>query len=324
MNMKPTLPQLSLLYCSLLLLCAGCTTPDLKPFAGTTATLKQAVVQSQKIIRAEVGGVADAPNLTNPAQVMADNGKISGLFDKRRAFMEAMVAYSDSLASVADAGENSRANAQSLGDSVKQLASAAGAYGDAVGAGTDIMVKIYALAAEAWAVHTLREATAKVDPAVQSVAVVIQMDMTNVIAILQTVKEEANASIKFPHREENVQRNRALSKRNELLSELADALGATNMIEQVAVYNRRVAELDKTLQSMDEWYLPMQKQIAENNQRIADEVDIANNTIQGFEEWAKVHAGLKKSLQENRQPNVRELASTVLEINDEIEKLKKR
>jgi hypothetical protein len=323
MNLKWTLQKPALIGCSLLLLCAGCSTPDLKPFADTTATLRQAVVQSQKIVRAEVNEVTNAPNLQNPGKIAVDNEKISALFDKRKAFMEAMVAYSDSLASVADAGQNSQANAQALGDSVKQLASAAGPYGDAVGAGTDIMVKIYKLAAEAWAVHTLREATTKVNPAIQSAAVIIQMDMTNVIAILLSVKEEANAALKYPHHEEIALRNRAVNQRNDLLTQLSDALGATNSIERVAAYNRQAVELDKVLSRMDEWYLPMQKQIAENNRRIADEVDIADNTIQGFQQWAKVHAGLKKSLDENRQPNVRELVSTVLEINDEIEKLKK-
>lgn len=323
MNPRQSLKRTALAYSILLLICAGCSTPDLKPFADTTASLRQAVVQSQKIVRAEVGDVADAPNLPNPAMVAVDNERICGLFDRRKAFMEAMVNYSDSLAAVADAGQNAEANAQALGDSVKQLASAAGPYGNAVGAGNDIMVQIYKLAAEAWSVHTLREATAKVDPAVQSAAVIIQMDMTNVVAILLSVKEEANAALKYPHHDESVQRNRALLKRNELLSDLTDALGATNAIERVAAYNRQAAELDKVLQRMDEWYLPMQKQIAENNQRIAGEVDVANNTIHGFQQWAKVHADLKKSLADNRQPNVRELVSTILEINDEIEKLKK-
>jgi hypothetical protein len=323
MNIKYPLSKPALAYCGWLLLCAGCSTPDLKPFADTTASLRQAVVQSQKIVRAEVGEVADAPNLPNPTVIAVDNEKISRLFDKRKAFMAAMVAYSDSLAAVADAGQNSRANAQALGDSVKQLASAAGPYGDAVGAGSDIMGKIYTLAAEAWAVHTLREATTKADPAIQSAAVIIQMDMKNVVAILQSVKEEANASLKYPHHEENIQRLRAMNKRTELMTELSDALGSTNMIERVAAYNRQAAELDKVLERMDAWYLPLQKQIAENNQRINGEVDIANNTIHGFQQWAKVHADLKKSLEENRQPNVRELVSTVLEINEEIEQLKK-
>ncbi len=323
MNNKQTLKRTALAYFSLLLLCAGCSTPDLKPFADTTASLRQAVVQSQKIVRTEVDDVANAPNLPDLSMVAVDNEKISGLFDKRKAFMEAMVNYSDSLAAVAEAGQNAEANAQALGDSVKQLASAAGTYGDAVGAGSDIMVKIYKLAAEAWAVHTLREATAKADPAIQSAAVIIQMDMTNVVAILLSVKEEANAALKYPHHDENVQRNRALNKRNELMNELADALGATNMIERVAAYNRQAAELDKVLQRMDEWYLPMQTQIAGNNRRIAGELDIANNTIHGFQQWARVHADLKTSLEENRQPNVRELVSTILEINEEIEKLKK-
>jgi len=67
----------------------------------------------------------------------------------------------------------------------------------------------------------------------------------------------------------------------------------------------------------------MLQTIAENDQRFASEEEIVQNTIQGFLQLAKIHADLKDSLAENRQPNMRELVSTVLEIKDEIEQLKK-
>ena len=307
----------------LLALASGCTTPDLKPFADSTASLHQAVVQSQKIVRTEIAGVTNAPNLSDPAKIIADNKAISEMFDKRKAFTAALVGYSDSLAAVADAGKNGQANAQALGDSVKTLAQTAGPYGDAVGAASDMVAKVYGLAAQAWAVHTLKEATAKVDPAIQAGAEFIRMDMTNVLAILKSANYEANAAVKSPHHEEMNLFIRASNSRGELASELSDALNATNWVERLAAYNREAGELDKALNRMNEWRAPMLQTIAENDQRFASEEEIVQNTIQGFLQLAKIHADLKDSLAENRQPNMRELVSTVLEIKDEIEQLKK-
>src|SRR4051812_43160832 len=99
---------------ALLLLIAliGCQTPDLKPFADSTANLHQSIIRSQDIVRSELQGL-------RASHVFEDEGKLSEAektftkaFAQRIAFMVAVVNYSDSLAAVADAGENGQAGAQ--------------------------------------------------------------------------------------------------------------------------------------------------------------------------------------------------------------------
>lgn len=322
--MKKTITPILLASGLFLALLTGCQTPDLRPLADSTVSLHQAVVQSQKIVKSEIAAVAEAPNLQNPAKIASYNKAISDILEIRKAFTAALVAYSDSLAAVADAGKNGKANAQALGDSVKQLASAAGPYGAAVGAASDIVTKVYGLAAQAWAVHSLKESVSKVDPAIQAGAEFVRMDMTNVLAILKSANEEANAAAKYPHHNEMVLYNQTAKKRDALSAELTTALAdTTNWVQLTTAYNQKAAELDKALNRMNEWHTPLMAAIAENNKRFSSEEDIVLNTIQGFQQLAKVHADLKKSLDENTQPNVRELVSTVLEIKDEIEKLKK-
>ncbi|MEI9866695.1 MAG: hypothetical protein WDN00_19505 [Limisphaerales bacterium] len=231
--------------------------------------------------------------------------------------------YSDSLASVADAAKNGQANAQALGDSVKKLASAAGPYGDAVGASSTIVSQVYGLAVQAWAVHDLKQAVSKVDPVIQAGTLFLQMDMTNVIDILDFSKGEAVNQINTKHETDIHYYELAADKRDKLNTELDAALGSTNITAELSAYDAKAAELDKVLARYKEAYGSWKQSIADSNARFDSEIEIAKKTIEGFQQLAKVHTDLKKALDENRQVNVRELVSTVLEIKDEIEKLKK-
>jgi hypothetical protein len=323
MKMSITTPKYAWAYGGLLLLCAGCTTPDLKPFADSTAGLHQAVTQSQGIIRSEISGIEQAGNLAHPDQVAAAKDKLIKAFDARIAFMGAVVNYSDSLAAVADAGKNGQANAKALGDSLQQLADMAGPYGMAVGAGTEIMSQIYGLIAQARAAHSLREATTKMDPAIQKAAELVQMDMTNVLNVLKAGEPELNTAIQSPFLDDMILRNKLAKIRRDEVAKISSNITANNSLELMTEYNQKITEVDKMMDRMDKWYLPLRAQQAQNSQRFATEEDFVNNTIRGFQQWAKVHADLAKALRDDRQPNIRELLSTVLEIKTEIENFKK-
>src|SRR4030095_11041267 len=181
--MKKHLPCLVVVSLVLATL-TGCQTPDLKPFADSTANLDQAVVRSQDIVRSEFHELRTRNVLTNEDALINAEKTFTNAFAQRIAFMEAVVNYSDSLAAVADAGKNGQANAQALGDSVKALADAAGSYGAAVGVAADVFAKIFGVAAQAWAVHSLKEATSKADPFIAYGAEILQKDMNNIADIL--------------------------------------------------------------------------------------------------------------------------------------------
>lgn len=304
------------------LLLGGCTTPDLKPFADSTASLHHAMTQSQSIIRSEIGNIQQAGELTHPDKVAAAKASLDKAFDARVAFMVAVVNYSDSLAAVAAAGNSGRTNMQALGKSIEQLANMAGPYGAAVAGGTEIASQVYQLISQAVAVHTLRQATTKMDPGIQRAAVLMAMDMTNVRNILIAGDGELSAALKNPYLDDLALRNRLRSIRQTEVEQIHENLDTNNYLDKLTEYSQKLGKLDDLLTQMDKWYLPLQAQQAQNHQRFAMEEDLVNHTIQGFQQWAKADADLTKALQDNRQPNISELVNTVLEIKTEIETLK--
>lgn len=310
-------------FAGLALLLGGCTTPDLKPFADSTASLHQAMTQSKTIISSELNNIEQAPGFEPKDKVEAVRKKLDAAFDTRIAFMAAVASYSDSLAAVAAAGKNGQADAKALGDSLQQLADMAGPYGAAVGGGAEIASQIYGLIAEARAAHSLREITAKMDPAIQKAAVLMQMDMANASGILKNGVFELNDVIQTPYQPDVILRNHLNRFSDLAASEIPEDYTATNYPDKLVTYNQKMVEVDKMMERIDKWYLPLQAQETQNLQRFATETDLVNSTIRGFQQWAKAHADVVKALQDNRQPNIGELVSTVLEIKTEIENLKK-
>jgi len=188
---------------------------------------------------------------------------------------------------------------------------------------TEIASQVYQLISEARAVHTLRETTSKMDPGIQKAAVLMGMDMTNVFNVLVTGEQELSAAIKAPYASDLILRNHLTHIRRDEVEQINNNFGTNNYLEKLTEYNQKLAKVDEVLTQMDKWYIPLQAQKAQNSQRFATEEDLVNNTIRGFQQWAKAHADLTKALQDNRQPNISELVSTVLEIKTEIENLKK-
>jgi hypothetical protein len=315
---------LGLILASLLLAAlTGCQTPDLKPFADSTANLGQSVVRSQEIVRSELQEMRTRNVLTNEASLMEAETKFTNAFAERIAFVEAVVNYSDSLATVADSGKNGQANAQALGDSVKKLADAAGPYGTAVGVGADVFAKIYGVAAQAWAVHSLQEATSKANPFIAYGAEILQKDMNNLADVLATAEDPLIVAMQKPYRHDIATRNNLLAFRENQSLEINNLITNANWPELLAEYNQKIAGVDTILDATDKWYVPLQEKEIEVQLRLGAETQLMQQTAVGFKQWQKAHADLVQALKDDRQPNIRMLVSTVLEIKAEIETLKK-
>jgi len=306
------------------LLAGGCTTPDLKPFADATANLHQVVGQSQDIVQSELQELQQRQALADEAKLKAAETKFTNAFAQRIAFMTAVVDYSDSLAAVADAGKNGEANAQALENSIKQLLDAAGPYGAAVGVGADVLAKIYGLGAQAWAAHSLKEATAKANPIIAVGAEILQQDMNNIRQGLATAETPLVAALEKPYRHSLTQRLNLMGMREEQSREFNGAMNPTNWPALLADYNRRLAEVNTFYDTADKWYLPLQAQESALHTRLATEIQLLDKTAMGLKQWAKIHADLTQTLKNNRQPNLRVLLSTIMEIKTDIETLKSK
>jgi len=321
---KPTIKIMTLaMVAGLGLLLGGCTTPDLKPFADSTAGLHQATVQTRDIVKTELREFKKAELFKDPDVLDNAEKVIPASFDARIKYMEAIVAYSDSLAAVADAAKNSQANAQALGDSVKGLADAVGPYGAAVGQAIPIFVTVAEKAEEAWAVHTLRQATKKAEPYIKGGAIIMESDMKNVRKILLRNEQPLIQKMEEPYANDLLIREEVIRLRNQETKKLLEALKQDNQGASVAAFNTNIAEYDKALENINQWYDPLQQREAEVTTRIEQEAQMVLNTYHGFQQWEKVHADLVTALENNRQPNIRELVRTVLEIKTEIDNLKK-
>jgi ABC-type transporter Mla subunit MlaD len=151
----------------------------------------------------------------------------------------------------------------------------------------------------------------------------MMVDMTNVVSVLDRGGRGLIAKNDDPYLDDYGVRSKLLKYRKNKIADINNTITETNYEQLLAKYNKDNAETETTIKTLNDLLDPLDAKDAEIHQRFDQEEDMARNTLKAFQQWAAVHADLTKALKEDRQPNIRELASTVLEIKSEIENLKK-
>src|SRR4030095_7356109 len=138
-----------------------------------------------------------------------------------------------------------------------------------------------------------------------------------------TSEETLTTAMQKHHQRDIAQRNNLLKFREAQSTNINNLITNANWPDLLADYNKKIAEVNASLDATDKWYLPLHEQQTEVQLRLSVESQLMRQTAVGFRQWEKVHADLVQALKDNRQPNIRMLVSTVLEIKAEIETLKK-
>ena len=110
----------------------GCQTPDLKPFRDSTAKIHNSVLEAKDLFLEEQERVKEFVPDASKLALEREIDLFKTNWSARVNIMESMVKYASSLASVAEAPDRSKAALEGVGESVAELAVAAGPYAPAV------------------------------------------------------------------------------------------------------------------------------------------------------------------------------------------------
>ncbi len=294
---------------------AGCATPDLAPFSEATATLKTAVkqagdltVQSIATQTVTIQGQAIAPGDENhPA------AELKKSWEKRRRAMEAVAAYSASLAAIADASENRKANAEAVVGAVQELAANCG-FSTGTGAAGDILVTVGSTIIELKAHRDLSRAVSSVQPVAAAIAKALTNDFQELAALYESALRREIRRLKNEREGPDAYFSSLIQRRNSLRSAGA-GLAADSRREEMAALSSLVAAVQPEIESYD-------SQIAAHQLALENGLRFYSDAALAIDAWQRAHAEVQRALDENRRPNLSVLMSRALELRELVQQIK--
>jgi hypothetical protein len=166
---------------------AACGIPDLKPFSDATAEMATVLRQGFERTRASLSAATETAS--DQDQFRARLRELDERWKPTRKALSSLVAYSDSLAAVAEAGKKGEETMARVTGALKDLASAVGAIPIA-GAGPKIVEAVGAKIIEMEAAKDIRKA---VDKAAEAVDIIAPALVQN-FADLRTIHNAAAAA----------------------------------------------------------------------------------------------------------------------------------
>lgn len=299
----------------------GCQTPDLKPFADSTAALNTAVREGQKVFVRELEAIKAADK--EAAYVDGALTSFTNHWQLRVAFMDSVVEYTEQLAAVADAPRQRAENTAAMADALKKVADNFGPYGAAVTGTLDIVRKVDQLAAQARVARTLAQAIEKANPVITNVVSLLCQDFAAMEGALRVERKGLPGLLRRPYDDALEARKMLLAQMPELYTRLLQQGNSSGWGPAAGNFNRDVAEGAKALAQMDSWYLPLKAQLKESDERIAAGVALLSGARNGVLKWGEIHGKLIEDLAHHRQPNWRLLLETAREIQNDIERIRK-
>ncbi|MCB1860052.1 MAG: hypothetical protein KDI63_17410 [Gammaproteobacteria bacterium] len=292
MNIRKLVPGLLLV-----LFLAGCTLPNLKPFADATAELHAAVVETDSAVRltlTEAGAESEAERLGQELAL-------------RIAALSAVVNYSDSLAQIAAAGKSGSESAGNLSDALNGFLGALSA--PTLPSNYIALAKsLYGLVAEVRAARSFSRAVETADPAIQGMAQVLIADFGDLEALLaQSLVPVQQALLDNNDNHEIVDYRMQLERRRRQLE--VQLSGNTEDAGTI----RSLKEINDLIDMTRDRYEPLAEQLAEIAQRTNRQILLVRASKTALRQWADIHGELGNSIAQGISPNTRLLISTVIE-----------
>jgi len=306
---------------------AGCSLPNLRPFSEATQELRESVHLTQRQVQENLDALArqDAERFKVHAEAFAQ------IWKTRLDLLDALLDYSASLASIAEAGEGGGRSVEAVGDSLKQLTAAAGQAGLIAQAALDAGGLIYNVIATVRAEKSLRTAVLAADPAIQDIAANLDKDFETLSekvqsrAVLNAAKSFIEERYVKEHGFSNSYRATLVGRMQALRDDLAGALKATPLDKaRVQEIQSSVALLEPLLKSADALFVAKNRdyEAVERNWQAGSALFAGART--GFRRWAAIHRQLASSLQSGSPLNVALLVTTVHDLKALLEEVKKK
>ena len=293
---------------------AGCQMPDLQPFADATSALRSSVVASgDATIRLMAQQQGAAGDKTQPS------AELQKIWVERVQAMDALVGYSDALANIAAAGNQSATNVKALGDSVSQLAEAVPGVGSSVKEPVAIAAQLATLAIQVKAAADLSDATAKAQPALKKIAEILDADLGDLALLYTTASQNAELAVNDEFKIRNDYRTKLLTQREQVRTDMfaAKASDLDAAIGRSRAVDGLLADSDKEYDA----YVARHTQILSAR---AATLDGISKCRAGVKVWLKAHQDLQSAIKQNRRPNVRVLLTAAMEIKDSVDRIKKQ
>ncbi|MBI1842321.1 MAG: hypothetical protein HYR88_15905 [Verrucomicrobia bacterium] len=303
---------------------AGCQTPDLRPFRDSTAQIHSSVLEAKDLFLEEQERVKDLVPDAAKATLEKQIEVFKTNWAARVNVMESMVKYASSLASVAEAPDKSKTALEGVGQSVSELAIAAGPYAPAVEGAKDIALELIDLANRVRAVKQLKKAVLTTDKDMQRVARILSADF----GIMRRELEDKQSSIRNLMDDplsQQLQARRQVEKRVGALAEkLTENLRGQPLNNAVGGFNQDMSETQKYLEESDKWYLPHKARVELAERQLTEHVKLFRDTEAALAQWGKAHGELTRALQEGLAPDWTLLRQSADRIEKSIRKITKQ
>jgi hypothetical protein len=319
MNKKITQRKLavSVALLSVLILHTGCALPNLKPFADATATLDTGVREGGRQI---IEAMKEFP--------FKKNGKIIPITDEqhpanrltkawaiRTQAMDALIAYSASLANISNAGINAKNNVEAFGNTVEGLAKyipTASAY---TGDVKDLISLITKTGIEIQSYRTLSKAVESAKKPLADIVTLIYDDLGDLLKISKNLRRKGLANLRKPAEQVLVKYNGAEKLKKKWLDQLsvpANEVAALNMVKKY----------DDVLQNLLPEVQAHQETIANFNKKCDNLDALLSSTQKALASWKIANAQLAQALKDRRQPNIALFVIRAAEIKNAVDKLR--
>ena len=303
-------------------LIAGCASPDLRPFADAT----QAVSESaRKASQSTIEVVASTPYEVDGAPLEPTDAnhpakRLETAWKDRAQGLDGLVQYAASLAGVAEAAKKSRENVDAVGDSLEQLTKFIPQVTLPSAAATDLIKLIAQTAIEIKSYVTLRDALDAAHPAVSDFAGLLKADLASLKNIYRVERDRLETYLDDQYLESNEYYELLLDEQQEIRRFMVDATVGADAGE-IEAAELRIMELNEQISAVSPEYEAYRAQLdvlIETNREVEAFFD---NLVESVDIWVDTHADLVKAFEEKRVPNVALLVTRAEELRAAFEKL---
>ncbi len=320
MNKKMNLWKLAVsgVLLSFLSIISGCALPNLKPFADATATLDTGVreggseiIESMKELpfKDKNGMLIAIASQQHPAN------RLNAVWAVRIQAMDALIAYSASLANISNAGLNASNNVEAFGETVKGLADyipAVSAYTGDVKALVNLLITT---GIEIQSYYTLSKAVEKAQKPLEEIVTLINDDLSDLQEINKELRDIGTANLTKSADIYLAQYNDAADLKKKWSDQLADPAKEANALNMVNKYDDILQNLLPQVQAHQEIIAKFEKK--------CDNLDsLLSNTQKALDSWKSANAQLAGALKDRRQPNIALLVIRAAEIKYAVDKLR--
>ncbi|MHC4556178.1 MAG: hypothetical protein ACYTFW_04510 [Planctomycetota bacterium] len=302
---------------------AGCTVPNVQPFAEATAVMgrgfREVGISTSGVLRDVPIKDPKTGKRLKPNEKRHPSRTFAATWDDHLRAVEAIETYSATLAEVANANQNSKENAQAL---VKPLVDLKGSFPQFNVPAAEIgslLALIKQSTDEVVTYHTLSKQVKAAHPIFQQMVPLMQKALASALVINE------NSYLTYLTTYET-DKNALASRWNDLQTELKgledNYLSTTDTAarEELA---KRISVVSEMIERLQSDYATFKAEVAAIESRMQNTLSLFAQSQNTLNKWLESHAGLVKALDGNRQPNFTILLTRAEEIKIAIEAINK-